>query len=520
MADAVTALSARERVDVCALPDELQLHLLWQLPELGGIGFPRGCWAACSLVCRRWRAILADQRSQCRCRAGDPQLLPSALRALTASKRPIVSLAVDRVEEAADGDLSAVSRLAASSSLRALALLFHGRYTQLSRLVLEPLAAALTAAPCSLTSLDLTSRGAHVSERLLSALVQGAPNLECLLLEGCVVDAEPAPDPDPDAAPLGPMSPLLRLAPRLRSLSLATSPVGTGPLAPQPGFPTPRTETLWSRFVRLESLDLSRVKLRRSEVDALTSKPGVADTLVALTLAGHTGLAPVGLASVVACCGQLRKVDLSGSFFADISFDCMMDERMRALETVSLVDCSAVGDEGVTALCKARTPAGQLRELALGGPFARLSDASLAAIGACGTLRRLVLQMGGARNGFSDDGFRALAVGAGCNLEALEIVELSDLAESSLRLLLPRSGPGCGAALRRLVLRGCELAVTDAVLGASRTRAAARKPRRALPAMRPAADARLGARRQRVSRRGRHRWLLATRTRPGGPRRL
>ena len=55
---------------ICLLPDDLLLLIVQRVPELGGIGYTRGCWAACAAVASRLRTLVNANRSELRCVAG------------------------------------------------------------------------------------------------------------------------------------------------------------------------------------------------------------------------------------------------------------------------------------------------------------------------------------------------------------------------------------------------------------------------------------------------------------------
>jgi len=269
---------------------------------------------------------------------------------------------------------------------------------------------------------------------------------------------------------------VMPLAPQLRELSLA----GCQEVSVR------AVVQLCRASATLTALDLSMVRLTAAALRDVLEPPSIRCSLLRLSLCGYTGLPSKSLAHALDVCLALESVDFSASLLKADAFDelCAAEgrgageegrPRLTNLQTARFLDCSDLTCAAIEKLCAAT--GGSLRHLALGGVFSRLADWTGHAIGlGCGG------QAGGRSQLAATPSLTRLeliswkpsaeAMAALLPLaSSLEYLDLSDVSggpdgvsEDALATLLRRYGPGCGARLRVLLLRGCADAVTDSLL--------------------------------------------------------
>ena len=149
---------------ISQLPDDALALVLWQVPELGAAGFPRGCWAACAAVCRRWSILVASGRTRLRCVVGAGSArgveLASAVRSLGASRRPLAAIAIRWCCSVDNASADAIDQLCGlvGKELTALELTGVAEQSPQASERLSALVGAVgsTLAPLSLRHLDLS----------------------------------------------------------------------------------------------------------------------------------------------------------------------------------------------------------------------------------------------------------------------------------------------------------------------------------------------------------------------------
>lgn len=454
-----------------ALPDELLLLALLRLPELNA-------WAACASVNRRWMKLITANRTRLRIVLMDDSALPleSALLAMDRSSQPLVELSVQAKEGMAlprsvlepspcSTHLTQLTQ-AAAESLEAFELsgapFTHpngARQHRDSEGVLDPALYALARVACSrLRSIDLSWLGSAVSSGAAEALLErfargvGETNVTCdgaapsaclhgLHLGGCLwVDSRVS-----DKL-------ILPIAPRLTALSLAgCANLGCAAAA-----------MLCAACPSLTELDLSALRLTPMTLRMCLGHAQLRRGLRALSLAAYTGLPSTSFAEALSACERLTSIDFSASLIADeaiLEVAWRTPAHLAGLKSVRLAECSAITDRAISELVRAA--GGSVASVIVGGPFTPLSRGSATAIGQfCrAPLTRLDLQC----CRLPAAALAALAP-IGASLSHLDLSGALELTEEGLSRLLARSGPGCGARLRVLLLRCCDHAVTDSVL--------------------------------------------------------
>ncbi|KAL1508258.1 hypothetical protein AB1Y20_004375 [Prymnesium parvum] len=465
-----------------SLPEDALLLVLQSVPQLGGLGFPRGDWAACAAVCSRWRALVRAHRTRLRLHLPrDPRLAPPLLRAavreLSCSRLPLAELSLSLSSlslslssaAALPADVQAeLSRLAArSAALESLVLRAADGVARPPSDALSPLVAAVGAEErAALCRVDV-SWGDACSAKALGAVLRAAPRLAALRLAGCsrVADARV-------------MAALRARGERLVELGLAAC----------SALDEEGVIQICAACPHLTDLDISRLPISRRALEAILHVPVDDGTegplgrprssLQRLAICGYTQLSSHALARPLVLLPNLCAYNVAGSLFADMSIDSLAHElaaltsqeageaeheapcTLRCLGDVNLTECSALTDRGVVSLC--RMARSSLHTLRLGGPFSPLADPTVAEIASLKALRHLELTRL-ATGRVTQPSFQLLSRAAS-GLELLDLSHSQDLSAAALRCLLSRAGPGCGARLRTLRLRGCARAVTDDVL--------------------------------------------------------
>ena len=457
------------------LPDDLLLQMFLLLSELED-------WPSSALVCHRWRLLLAGSRTRIKTdlssafdsKDARADRLGRALASASNSRQPIVQLTLlgQRSSDWSAADLkqiaTIVSRSGTGSSLEILELIGPHQNSSASMALDDLLLAASKQDGLrALRKLDLSWNGVASSEPLAALLDQCAvaavatpPAEDLVTAPECLHTLRLAGHHRLDDEML--RTHIEPLAPALRDLSLAAcSSLDAGALATLVG----------TRCSSLTSLDLSFLRLRVSALRVCLSSPQLRRGLRTFGLAGFTGLPSDAYREVLCACESLTSIDFSASLLADAALRTAAIEapaHLSRLQHVRLSECSSLTDAGVRELCN--TAGGSLTALALGGAFSPLGDGAAQAIGSrCNApLTRLELP---ACHGLGFNGVGALAPVAG-SLTHLDLSDASELlTEAALGCILKRSGPGCGARLRGLVLRSCDLAVTDELLASFLPRA-------------------------------------------------
>ena len=454
---------AEDPPTLLSLPDELLLEILRSIDELAH-------WVDVSLACRRLFALVCSNRTVLSAALPYSESLfgglqiqgPLSEESLSRCHRKFNAFlaAAERTEQnlqqlqvhgfhASQGTADYQQRLAKvvvenGSSLTTLELRGPFQYTA-HTCALDSLVCGLAAAEpaCALRRLDL-SWNSSCDNRALASLIHASAGLLELRLDGhSRVD---------DLLLRESIAPLM---PQLTELSLSKcSELSAGAVA---------NVIATSASTSLASLDLSFLRLSLRAVREIFGSAGLRRGLRSLSLAGFTGLSSDAFKEVLCSCEGLTSIDFSASLVSDDALRhaaVVAPLHLAKLRNVHLSECSAVTDDGMSELCNAAGNA--LRSLAVGGPFSPLGNATAQTIGkrCAAPLRKL--EMSSCRN-LGVSGLAALAPICGM-IEHLDLSDSPTLTSEALGQILRRSGPGCGARLRVLMLRSCDVAVTDELL--------------------------------------------------------
>ena len=497
------------------VPDEL-IVLIFRLLAVNAV--EDAAWSACAFVCTRWSRLIRANRTtfsislrnfvpetlktlQDRATIREYHRLGRALAAAEISEQPIRSFAIQygaphlAPARWSENLIARLARLLGGAAHSLIALELTGpedRYGKAPASLDPVFSALLRERPKALQRLDL-SRNAAVSGRVLSDFLKAVtapPAAGEATQPSCQPLATPAhshmaeqphglqPGHHQRQQPCAPREhpvglrtlrlcghsagiddwtlshELAQAAPQLTELSLAhCDSLSAGAVAALVG----------SHCLRLASLDLSYLRLTRAALRTCLAPEALRRGLRSLALAGFTSLPADAFAEALCACEGLTAIDFSASLLSDAALRAAATSaptHLSTLRQVRFTECSALTDSGVHEL--ASCAGGALRMLALGGAFSPLGNASAASIAqrCAAPLRTLELR---ACRSLGLAGLEALA-SVGSHLAHLDLSDSPDLAEDALGAILRRTGPGCGARLRALILRSCATAVTDAIL--------------------------------------------------------
>ena len=423
------------------LPDELLLHIIRHTNELAD-------WPQCAAVSQLWARLVASNRTELHFPPWAPieqvtHVLLAGLRSTQPLRKICMHLDNPTFWPGRSASLKALHHLVGTSSTSLSSLELSGR-EPFSLTPLAPIVEALANEPSlALDCLDLSwaepPPGAVLSA-LLDRVAASPTVLKVLRIKGCATLDE--------AIFKARVAPLV---PHLTELSLA------GCLAISGGV----VAEVVSSGAALTSLDLSLLRLSPTALCRCLAQPQLRHSLRRLGLSGYTSLPASSIAYALIVCERLTDVNFSASLLTDDALGeaaAVMPTHLAALQRVRISECSSVTCIGLAALCS--LAGGNLRHLDIGGPFSSLRDDAAATLAAHSTSLR-TLSFGCCR--LSAAGMRALAPLV-ANLEQLDLSGSADLERDALAQILRRMGPGCGARLRVLTLRGCADAVSDELL--------------------------------------------------------